>query len=70
MDRNKSWKPTYAEYVAAISEFDYLWESCAAEPAYQKMRQLLIVIEAFEQHTSCVQDGGTVQGLLLDPASQ
>jgi len=44
--------PTHAEYLAAISEFDRLWESCAAKQFGEAMSRLLAVIEAYEQRAS------------------
>lgn len=43
--------PTHAEYAAAISEFDRLWESCAAKQFGKEMSRLLALIEAYEQRT-------------------
>lgn len=36
------------EYQAAVTEFDRLWESCAAGRQPQRMQQLLEVIDAVE----------------------
>jgi hypothetical protein len=46
---NGSQAPTRARYKAAIAEFDLLWETRAATQCPDRMRQLLIVIEAFEE---------------------
>jgi hypothetical protein len=48
--------PTHAEYVAAISEFDRLWESCAAKQFGKEMSLLLAVIQAYEQWASYFDD--------------
>jgi hypothetical protein len=38
--------------MAAISEFDRLWETCVAKQFSNEMSQLLAVIETFEQRSS------------------
>jgi hypothetical protein len=39
-----------AAYHAAVAEFDRLWETGKAKQFAERMRQLLTVIDAFEQH--------------------
>jgi hypothetical protein len=48
--------PTHVEYEAAISEFDRLWESCAAKQFGEEMTRLLAIIEAYEQQASYSDD--------------
>jgi hypothetical protein len=47
---------THAEYMAAISEFDHLWESCAAKQFGKEMSRLLVLIEAYQQWASYTYD--------------
>lgn len=56
-----------ADYRAAVSEFDRLWESGAAGRHPERMQQLLQVIDAVEAAPlrACLEQGR--EGLQLDP---
>lgn len=56
-----------ADYRAAVSEFDRLWESGAAGRQPERMQQLLRVIDAVEAAPlrACLEQGS--EGLQSDP---